>query len=398
MMLSINQKKISQYQDIDIKNDAAIKIQQFFKKIRIAKIYNNMIEKSKDFNNFTIGNNNKLSILDKFNYQISLHHLCSIKKQLGEITPQEKKVICKIITTPFLFQHQTINNLENFNTHNNCTELVIKSHKYLSRENSDIEFNSHTYDIDSICNNDFVFFSICMSNNPENKPEITTHALMDFGYIAYLINEKYGKNGYLTLTDQACCFVYPDTNYLTSKFKGLEKLSKRRIAISGSNAEPIFSYQHMKLGIGYYLILFLRNCDIKEFIEYVYTVSTTKEINYIVHTLFNLEYHIPKEVKIFNDFYKHILYTPTLKQAVNCVGLFTLRRFCFSNYDSFTDFYHNILVSKTHSDIIVYFEDLFQKILKEAKYLMRDQIKLKMINILRKDIEIFLNYKFKEIT
>jgi hypothetical protein len=57
-----------------------------------------------------------------------------------------------------------------------------------------------------------------------------------------------------------------------------------------------------------------------------------------------------------------------------------------------------MLVSKTHSDIIVYFEDLFQKILKEAKYLMRDQIKLKMINILRKDIEIFLNYKFKEIT
>jgi hypothetical protein len=91
------------------------------------------------------------------------------------------------------------------------------------------------------------------------------------------------------------------------------------------------------------------------------------------------------------------LYNPTLKQTVNCIGLFTLKRFCFSNYDSLTNFYHNILANKTHNDIVVYFEALFQKILLEAKCAMRYQIKLEMINILRKDIEIFLNYKFKEI-
>lgn len=296
----------------------------------------------------------------------------------------------KVVDAHYFYQHQTINRLDEFNPQKGTSELLVDSNKYLSAKRKDISFHTYSYDINKTCNDDFVFCSISIPEDINEKPIFTTHQKMDFGCIAYLVEEHHGKYGYLTLYDQSCHYLILDTDYLTSRFVGLEKqIKKWSNDIFDLSGVPVFSYKDMKLAIGYYLINFLRYCDIDKFKDYVHSAPDTKTLNYILHTVFNLEYHIPKRIKITQGFVRHILYHPTVRQASESCDLFTLKKYCFAGYDSFSEYYQNILRDKTQDEIesaVFEIKMLLEKVLVVSENTKRYEHKQKSINSVYKEI------------
>ncbi len=114
------------------------------------------------------------------------------------------------------------------------------------------------------------FFGVEISRRQEKIPLNTMHHCVDFGANAYIIDYEY-PYGYMTLTDHfdnviPHYFYHEHELYFSGDFK--EVLNEVRRYVHGSNGKddvPIFTTKDMRLGLGLYLIEFIRQSKDEQF-------------------------------------------------------------------------------------------------------------------------------------
>ncbi|SRL17514.1 OspC1 [Shigella flexneri] len=231
-----------------------------------------------------------LEHLDK----VSRHYISEIIQKVHPLSSDERHLLSIIINSNFNFRHQSNSN---------------QTHK-----------NTYSEDIKEISNHDFVFFGVEISNHQEKLPLNKTHHTVDFGANAYIIDHD-SPYGYMTLTDHFDNAIppvfYHEHQSFLDKFSEVNKEVSRYVHGSkGIIDVPIFNTKDMKLGLGLYLIDFIRKSEDQSFKEFCYGKNLAPvDLDRIINFVFQPEYHIPRMVSTEN-FKKVKIREISLEEAV----------------------------------------------------------------------------------
>ena len=300
-------------------NVSASIITRFFRRIIAEKCYSFMFNNGENFKLLKYNNPNHSSLkkLDS----ISSDYLRRIINKTKNITPEESELIEKINKLSFFYRHQTYSKVRE-------QPLILYSKRKLDSMRINTRFSTLNDDINKLSNHDFVFFGVEFDFNENHSPLNKLHNSNDYGHIAFVF-DKLPPFGYLTLTDHLeNKIIECEHEDFLSAYPILEKEVYRNIhEDKGVFDVPIFNEQDMKLGIGYYLISFLRSSNDCKFKELIFSNDLdNKTLDKIINTIFQPEYHIPRML-ITNDFKKIKLREIRLTEAVEASNIEELSSF-----------------------------------------------------------------------
>ncbi|MDD0555350.1 T3SS effector OspC family protein [Shigella sonnei] len=293
-------------------------VKSFLRKSIAAQSYSKMFSQGTSFKSLNLSieapsgarsSFRSLEHLDK----VSRHYLSEIIQKTHPLSSDERHLLSIIINSNFNFRHQSNSNLSN-NT------LNIKSFDKIQSENIQTYKNTFSEDIEEIANHDFVFFGVEISNHQEKLPLNKTHHTVDFGANAYIIDHD-SPYGYMTLTDHFDNAIppvfYHEHQSFLDKFSEVNKEVSRYVHGSkGIIDVPIFNTKDMKLGLGLYLIDFIRKSEDQSFKEFCYGKNLAPvDLDRIINFVFQPEYHIPRMVSTEN-FKKVKIREISLEEAV----------------------------------------------------------------------------------
>ncbi|WP_073715035.1 T3SS effector OspC family protein [Shigella boydii] len=293
-------------------------VKSFLRKSIAAQSYSKMFSQGTSFKSLNLSieapsgarsSFRSLEHLDK----VSRHYLSEIIQKTHPLSSDERHLLSIIINSDFNFRHQSNANLSN-NT------LNIKSFDKIKSENIQTYKNTFSEDIEEIANHDFVFFGVEISNHQETLPLNKTHHTVDFGANAYIIDHD-SPYGYMTLTDHFDNAIppvfYHEHQSFLDKFSEVNKEVSRYVHGSkGIIDVPIFNTKDMKLGLGLYLIDFIRKSEDQSFKEFCYGKNLAPvDLDRIINFVFQPEYHIPRMVSTEN-FKKVKIREISLEEAV----------------------------------------------------------------------------------
>lgn len=230
--------------------------------------------------------------------KISKSYLTKIKEKTGNLTPQEKNLLSKVVNTHLHFRHQSNANLSG-------ETLNIMSNDKLRARDISAASNTYLQDIKYLSNHDFVFFGVEFSEDKSKLPLNTKHTNTDYGANAYIIEGQH-PYGYLTLTDHLDNLIPPAFTHEHKKF--VSKFSKVRNEIerhihgeNGIHDIPIYNTKDMKVALGLHLIDFLRNSVDKKFKKFTLSKSLdSKGLDNVLNLVFQPEFHVPRMVSTTN--------------------------------------------------------------------------------------------------
>ncbi|MDD0546656.1 T3SS effector OspC family protein [Shigella sonnei] len=293
-------------------------VKNFLRKSIAAQSYSKMFSQGTSFKSLNLSieapsgarsSFRSLEHLDK----VSRHYLSEIIQKTHPLSSDERHLLSIIINSNFNFRHQSNSNLSN-------NILNIKSFDKIQSENIQTHKNTYSEDIKEISNHDFVFFGVEISNHQEKLPLNKTHHTVDFGANAYIIDHD-SPYGYMTLTDHFDNAIppvfYHEHQSFLDKFSEVNKEVSRYVHGSkGIIDVPIFNTKDMKLGLGLYLIDFIRKSEDQSFKEFCYGKNLAPvDLDRIINFVFQPEYHIPRMVSTEN-FKKVKIREISLEEAV----------------------------------------------------------------------------------
>lgn len=304
----------------DINNKSANVIKDFFKRTIAAQSYNKMFSNGENFKELAISlprssaRKAPLSSLQHLD-DVSKNYLTRIKEKTQNLTSQEKVLLSKVVDANIHFRHQS-----NIHLATETGTLNIMSFDKLQAENKLTAKNTYPGDIKYLSNQDFVFFGVEFSDDIAQLPLNTRHSSVDFGAIAYIVNDQF-PYGYLTLTDHFDNQVPPpyksEHKSFTDQFSDIGNEIFRRVhGDKGENDIPIFNTKDMRLGLGLHLIEFLRKNDDTDFKNFALdknldSVNLDRILNYV----FQPEFHVPRMAST-NHFKEVKLREISLEEAV----------------------------------------------------------------------------------
>ncbi|EOK3364431.1 T3SS effector OspC family protein, partial [Shigella flexneri] len=293
-------------------------VKNFLRKSIAAQSYSKMFSQGTSFKSLNLSleapsgarsSFRSLEHLDK----VSRHYISEIIQKVHPLSSDERHLLSIIINSNFNFRHQSNSNLSNI-------ILNIKSFDKIQSENIQTHKNTYSEDIKEISNHDFVFFGVEISNHQEKLPLNKTHHTVDFGANAYIIDHD-SPYGYMTLTDHFDNAIppvfYHEHQSFLDKFSEVNKEVSRYVHGSkGIIDVPIFNTKDMKLGLGLYLIDFIRKSEDQSFKEFCYGKNLAPvDLDRIINFVFQPEYHIPRMVSTEN-FKKVKIREISLEEAV----------------------------------------------------------------------------------
>ncbi|WP_171766498.1 T3SS effector OspC family protein, partial [Shigella flexneri] len=293
-------------------------VKNFLRKSIAAQSYSKMFSQGTSFKSLNLSleapsgarsSFRSLEHLDK----VSRHYISEIIQKVHPLSSDERHLLSIIINSNFNFRHQSNSNLSN-------NILNIKSFDKIQSENIQTHKNTYSEDIKEISNHDFVFFGVEISNHQEKLPLNKTHHTVDFGANAYIIDHD-SPYGYMTLTDHFDNAIppvfYHEHQSFLDKFSEVNKEVSRYVHGSkGIIDVPIFNTKDMKLGLGLYLIDFIRKSEDQSFKEFCYGKNLAPvDLDRIINFVFQPEYHIPRMVSTEN-FKKVKIREISLEEAV----------------------------------------------------------------------------------
>ncbi|EOY6773366.1 T3SS effector OspC family protein [Shigella sonnei] len=293
-------------------------VKSFLRKSIAAQSYSKMFSQGTSFKSLNLSieapsgarsSFRSLEHLDK----VSRHYISEIIQKVHPLSSDERHLLSIIINSNFNFRHQSNSNLSN-------NILNIKSFDKIQSENIQTHKNTYSEDIKEISNHDFVFFGVEISNHQEKLPLNKTHHTVDFGANAYIIDHD-SPYGYMTLTDHFDNAIppvfYHEHQSFLDKFSEVNKEVSRYVHGSkGIIDVPIFNTKDMKLGLGLYLIDFIRKSEDQSFKEFCYGKNLAPvDLDRIINFVFQPEYHIPRMVSTEN-FKKVKIREISLEEAV----------------------------------------------------------------------------------
>ncbi len=294
-------------------------VKNFLRKSIAAQSYSKMFSQGTSFKSLNLSieapsgarsSFRSLEHLDK----VSRHYISEIIQKVHPLSSDERHLLSIIINSNFNFRHQSNSNLSN-------NILNIKSFDKIQSENIQTHKNTYSEDIKEISNHDFVFFGVEISNHQEKLPLNKTHHTVDFGANAYIIDHD-SPYGYMTLTDHfdnaiPPVFYHEHQSFFLDNFKEVNKEVSRYVHGSkGIIDVPIFNTKDMKLGLGLYLIDFIRKSEDQSFKEFCYGKNLAPvDLDRIINFVFQPEYHIPRMVSTEN-FKKVKIREISLEEAV----------------------------------------------------------------------------------
>lgn len=305
--------------DLEAKNSDIIK--GFFRKSIAAQSYGKMFSTGERFKKLGIAL--APSTTRKFSFS-SLEHLDTlsnsylnkVKEKTKNLTPQEKKLVDKIVATNLHFRHQSNVQLVTSNNVLNIMSLdKLNSQGYLAGGNTKLA------DVKQLGNHDFVFFGVEFSDDKSQLPLNTKHGISDFGAYAY-ITDDYFPYGYFTLTDHLyneLILYLGDLGYKDFSIPFTEMRNERIRIVRGDKGiydVPIYNAKDMKLALGLHLVDFLRSSKDIGFKAFALDENLdSKQLDGILNYIFHPEFHVPRIVSTTN-FTKVKLRDVTMEEAV----------------------------------------------------------------------------------
>lgn len=345
--------------DSDAKSADIIK--NFFRKSIAAQSYGKMFSTGERFK--SLGIDLAPSETRKFSFSslqhldtISNSYLNKIKEKTKNLTPQEKKLVDKVVAAKLHFRHQSNVQLV---TSNNV--LNIMSLDKLNSQGHITGRNTNSADIKELANHDFVFFGVEFSDDKSQLPLNTKHGKKDFGAYAY-ITDAHFPYGYFTLTDHLYNRVLPYIDDLGYKEFSLPfaKMRNERIRTVGGDKGrydvPIYNAKDMKFALGLHLVDFLRNSKDIGFKAFALDENLdSKQLDGILNYIFFPEFHVPRMVSTTN-FTKIKLRDVTIEEAVNAHSIEELLPYIKNKHDACAVM--SCVIDKSKPDIAEY---LFSK-------------------------------------
>lgn len=289
----------------DLKNRSADVIKAFFKKTIAAQSYNKMFSKGDNFKDLGIAltdssaRKSSLHSLQHLN-NVSKNYLTKIKEKTQDLSLQEKVLLSKVVDAKIHFRHQSNSNLVDA-----AGILNIMSLNKLQSNEINTAKNTYSKDIRCLSNQDFVFFGVEFSDDKAQLPLNTRHSTVDFGANAYIVDEQF-PHGYLTLTDHCYntippAFMHEHKEFIAQFSEVRNEICRKVHGDKGTKDIPIFNSKDMKLGLGLYLINFLRNSDDTEFKGFALNENLDgKNLDRILNFVFQPEFHVPRMVSTDN--------------------------------------------------------------------------------------------------
>lgn len=279
---------------------AADLIKRVFRARVAERAYEHMFDKGTCFTQMKLYGELKGSGTASLN-KISQGFMAEVKHRLGQLSAEEQAFKRAVVQSRWSFRHQS-----NYPLDTNG-RLCILSNLALNREGIGSKSSTVAGDLEELSNNDFVFFAVETARGDEPKVNNTTHSALDYGAIAYLINEDDPrvKHGYLTLTDHYVGKVHDGFHHehqeLFNRFPELSAEVDRCVYEGGYLRVPMFSFNDMKEGVALYLIDYLRGTKVQGFREYALAcASGSLALDRLIYHLFNLEFHVPRIASTFN--------------------------------------------------------------------------------------------------
>ena len=358
-------------------------IKNFLRKSIAAQSYSKMFSQGAVFKKLKLSLDEPSSVkasfqaLDHLN-KVSRHYISEIAEKLYPLSLDEHHLLSIIINSGFNFRHQSNSNLSN-NT------LNIKSHSKIQIEGLCTGKNTYTEDLKKIANHDFVFFGVEIFNH--HPPLNTMHHCVDFGGNAYIIDHE-SPYGYMTLTDHFDNIIphssyHEHISFFSENFK--EVLNEIRRYVHGNNGKddvPIFTTKDMRLGLGLYLIDFIRQSKDQRFKEFCYNKNIDPiSLDRIINFVFQPEYHIPRMLSTEN-FKKIKLRNISLDEAVKA-----------SNYEEVSKQLTNKTIAHKAlmSSIINANDDVAFYILSKFKYTKQDIVEINNMELEYGEVEYVLS-------
>ncbi|HBA9710910.1 TPA: T3SS effector OspC family protein [Escherichia coli] len=371
--------------DVEILDKSSDTVKNFLRKSIAAQSYSKMFSQGEVFKylhlslDAPLGARSSFQSLDHLN-KVSRKYVSEITKKLCPLSSDERYLLDVIINSKFNFRHQSNANLSN-------STLNIKSYSKIQSEGLCTNKNTYSQDLKKIANDDFVFFGVEISGHKEKIPLNTMHHCVDFGANAYIIDYE-SPYGYMTLTDHfdniiPHYFYHEHELYFSGNFK--EVLNEVRRYVHGSNGKddvPIFTTKDMRLGLGLYLIEFIRQSKDEQFKAFCYNKNIDPvSLDRIINFVFQPEYHIPRMLGTEN-FQKIKLREISLEEAVKA-----------SNYEEIdnqvTD---RNMASKALMNAIKYAkDDVAFYILSKFNYTKRDILEMNDMQLDYRDVEYVLS-------
>lgn len=278
-------------------------IKDFFRQIIADKSYNRMFSQGTYFKELgtdlpkrSAGKSSLYSLQHLNN--ISKNHLTKIKEKIGNLTPQEKNLLSKVVNTNLHFRHQSNANLSG-------ETLNIMSNYKLQIKNISTASNTYPEDIKCLSNHDFVFFGVEFSDDKSQLPLNTKHTTIDYGANAYITNEQY-PYGYLTLTDHfdnqvPPAFLHEHQKFISQFSEVRNEIGRYIYGENGRHDIPIYNTKDMKVALGLHLIDFLRNSSDFNFKALVLNEDlNSEELDHVLNFVFQPEFHVPRMVSTTN--------------------------------------------------------------------------------------------------
>ncbi|MCS3432123.1 T3SS effector OspC family protein [Klebsiella sp. BIGb0407] len=303
---SVNNIPNDSYSCNDLTTKSANVIKGFFRKSIAAQSYGKMFSTGARFKELGID----LSPLEKEKFsftslqhldKISNSYLNEIKEKTQNLTPQEKKLVDKVVAAKLHFRHQS-----NYQLVTSNDVLNIKSMIKLQSEGYRVKTVTNYADVKELGNHDFVFLGVEFSDDKSQLPLNTQHADHDYGAYAYLTDDQF-PHAYLTLTDHLCNqvrFVRGDFGYEKFALPFTEMLKEKARIVRGdksANDVPIYNVKDMKLALGLHLIDFLRNSNDSGFKEFTLSENlNSKQLDGILNYIFYPEFHVPRMISTTN--------------------------------------------------------------------------------------------------
>ncbi|EMU6462966.1 type 3 secretion system effector OspC1, partial [Shigella sonnei] len=298
--------------------DSANIIKDFFRKTIAAQSYSRMFSQGSNFKSLNIAIDAPSDAKASFKAiehldRLSKHYISEIREKLHPLSAEELNLLSLIINSDLIFRHQSNSDLSD-------KILNIKSFNKIQSEGICTKRNTYADDIKKIANHDFVFFGVEISSHQKKHPLNTKHHTVDFGANAYIIDHD-SPYGYMTLTDHFDNAIppvfYHEHQSFLDKFSEVNKEVSRYVHGSkGIIDVPIFNTKDMKLGLGLYLIDFIRKSEDQSFKEFCYGKNLAPvDLDRIINFVFQPEYHIPRMVSTEN-FKKVKIREISLEEAV----------------------------------------------------------------------------------
>jgi len=303
---SINNLSACSFSRSNSMNKSADIIKGFFRKSIAAQSYGRMFSMGERFKH--LGINLPPLSKEKFSFAslqhldaISNAYLNEIKEKTQNLTPQEKKLVDKVVAAKLHLRHQS-----NYQLIGSNNTLNIHSLNKLRLDKSNVTTLTNIADINELSNHDFVFCGVEFSDDKSQLPLNTKHADWDYGAYAYLTDEPF-PYAYLTLTDHLCNkvrFVKNDFGYEKFALPFTQMVKEKTRIVRGNKSEkdvPIYNIKDMKLALGLHLIYFLRKSDDVEFKKFALNENLdSKQLDGILNYIFYPEFHVPRMISTTN--------------------------------------------------------------------------------------------------